>query len=56
MYASNEALRKPHVRAFVEYALENAISLAEEALLVPLTEEQRQQELANFFETVQDSP
>jgi phosphate transport system substrate-binding protein len=56
VYASNEALRKAHVRAFVEYALENAISLAEDALLVPLTDEQRQQELAHFFETVQDGP
>jgi phosphate transport system substrate-binding protein len=55
VYANNEALRKQYVRAFVEYALENAIPLAEDALLVPLTDEQLQQELAHFAETVGDS-
>jgi phosphate transport system substrate-binding protein len=55
VYAKNEALEKPHVRAFVEYALENAVSLAEDALLVPMTDEQLQQERAKLHEAVQDA-
>jgi phosphate transport system substrate-binding protein len=54
VYAKNEALRKAHVRAFLEYALEDAVSLAEDALLVPLTDEQLQQEQAKFNEAVQN--
>jgi phosphate transport system substrate-binding protein len=54
VYAKNEALRRPEVSAFVEYALENALSLAREALLVPMREEQLQQEQAKFNEAVQD--
>jgi phosphate transport system substrate-binding protein len=52
VYAKNEALRKAHVRAFLEYALENAVSLADDALLVPLTGEQLQQEQTKFNEAV----
>jgi phosphate transport system substrate-binding protein len=52
VYAKNVALRKPHVRAFLEYALGNAISLAGDALLVPLTGEQLQQEQTKFNEAV----
>ena len=54
VYAKNEALRKAHVRAFLEYALEDAVSLAEDALLVPLTGEQLQQEQSRFNEAVQN--
>jgi phosphate transport system substrate-binding protein len=54
VYAKNEALRKPQVRAFLEYALENALSLAEDALLVPLTGEQLKQEQAKFYAAVQN--
>jgi phosphate transport system substrate-binding protein len=55
VYAKEEALRKPQVRAFVEYALQNAVSLANDALLVPMTDEQLQQELAKFNQAVQDA-
>jgi phosphate transport system substrate-binding protein len=54
VYATNEALQRPHVRAFVGYALENAVSLAEDALLVPMTDEQLQHEQTRFDEAVQD--
>jgi phosphate transport system substrate-binding protein len=54
VYAKNEALRKTHVRAFLEYALANAISLADDALLVPLTGDQLQQEQAKFNEAVRN--
>ena len=54
VYAKKEALQKAHVRAFLEYALEDAVSLAEDALLVPLTGEQLQHEQARFNEAVQN--
>jgi phosphate transport system substrate-binding protein len=54
VYAKTEALLKPHVRAFVEYVLENAIPLANDAQLVPLTDDQLQQELARLSDAVQD--
>jgi phosphate transport system substrate-binding protein len=54
VYAKDEALQAPHVRAFLEYALDNAVSLAEGALLVPMTGPQLQQELAKFHEAVQN--
>jgi phosphate transport system substrate-binding protein len=54
VYARNQALRKPHVRAFLEYALANSISLAGDALLVPLTGEHVRQEQAKFNEAVQN--
>jgi phosphate transport system substrate-binding protein len=40
IYPSEQALAKPEVKAFVEYYLENAGSLAEALGFVPLTEEQ----------------
>jgi len=54
VYAKNKALQRPHVRAFLEYAIENAITLAEGALLVPMTAVQLQQEQAEFYEAVQN--
>jgi phosphate transport system substrate-binding protein len=54
VYAKSEALRAPHVRAFIEYALENAVSLAEDALLVPMTDDQLEREQAKFHEAVQN--
>jgi phosphate transport system substrate-binding protein len=54
VYAKHDALRLPHVRGFVEYALANAISLARDSLLVPLTGEQLQQERAKFNEAVRN--
>ena len=53
VYANKEALRQASVRAFLKYALDNAVSLAEEALLVPVTNEQLQREQAKF-EQIQD--
>jgi phosphate transport system substrate-binding protein len=40
IYPSEKALQKPEVKAFVEYYLENAGSVAESLGFVPLTEEQ----------------
>jgi phosphate transport system substrate-binding protein len=54
IYAKNDALRKAHVRAFVGYALVNSVSLARDALLVPLTGDQLQHERAEFNEVVQN--
>jgi phosphate transport system substrate-binding protein len=54
VYASDEALRKRHVRAFLEYALTNALTLARDSLLVPLTDEQVQEEQTKFTETVEE--
>ena len=40
MYPSERALRKPHVRAFMEFVLENQQQIAEAAQIVPMTAEQ----------------
>jgi phosphate transport system substrate-binding protein len=40
IYPSDEALKKPEVKAFVQYYLENATSVAESVGFIPLTEEQ----------------
>jgi phosphate transport system substrate-binding protein len=40
IYPSDSALKKPEVKAFVEYYLENATSVAESVGFIPLTEEQ----------------
>jgi phosphate transport system substrate-binding protein len=40
IYPSDEALKKPEVKAFVEYYLENATSVAESVGFIPLTEGQ----------------
>jgi phosphate transport system substrate-binding protein len=40
IYPSDEALKKPEVKAFVEYYLDNVTSVAESVGFVPLTEEQ----------------
>jgi phosphate transport system substrate-binding protein len=39
-YPSDSALKKPEVKAFVEYYLENATGVAESVGFIPLTEEQ----------------
>ena len=41
IYVSDKAIKRPEVKAFVEYYEENSDSLAEQALFVPLTEEQK---------------
>jgi phosphate transport system substrate-binding protein len=40
IYVKNESLARPEVKAFVEYYIENSQSIAEDALFVPLTDEQ----------------
>jgi phosphate transport system substrate-binding protein len=50
IYANTEALQQETVRAFMEYMLDNAVSLGEEALLVPVTEAQLRREQAEFDE------
>ena len=46
MYPSEQALRKPEVKAFIEYYLENAASASEALGFVPLTEEQLEESTA----------
>jgi phosphate transport system substrate-binding protein len=40
MYPSDKSLAKPHVKAFMDYVLENQESIAEAAQIVPMTAEQ----------------
>jgi len=40
MYPSEAALAKPQVKAFMDYTLENATTIAEAAQIVPMTDEQ----------------
>jgi len=40
IYPSDAALKKPEVKAFVEYYLGNATAIAESVGFIPLTEEQ----------------
>jgi phosphate transport system substrate-binding protein len=40
IYVKNDSLRRPEVEAFVQFILDNAQSIAETALFVPLSEEQ----------------
>lgn len=54
IYVSAAALKQPAVEAFVEYYLENTQSLAEQALFVPLTDEQHT-ELDAELETLKQS-
>ncbi len=42
IYPSGEMLQTDYGAAFVEYYLDNAVSIAETALFVPLTDEQQQ--------------
>jgi phosphate transport system substrate-binding protein len=48
IYVSRQSLQKPAVREFAEYVVANAQSIAEEALLVPLTDRQLEREQAEF--------
>ena len=43
MYPSAEAIKKPHVKAFMDYVLESAPTIAEAAQMVPMTDEQAQE-------------
>jgi phosphate transport system substrate-binding protein len=40
IYVKNESLARPEVYAFVEFFLTNSIQLAEEALFIPVPDEQ----------------
>jgi len=48
IYVKNESLQKPEVKAFVQYLLDNEQTIAEDALFVPLTDEQLQESQATF--------
>src|SRR5215207_7813088 len=48
IYVKNESLQKPEVKAFVQYLLDNEQTIAENALFVPLTDEQLQESQATF--------
>jgi phosphate transport system substrate-binding protein len=50
IYPSAEALKKPATRQFVEFYLDNADTLAEEAGFIPLTDEQKQESLDKVAE------
>ena len=43
MYPSQEALRRPEVKAFMDYVLENHQEIAEAAAIVPMSEQQAQE-------------
>jgi phosphate transport system substrate-binding protein len=47
MYPSDAALKKPEVKAFIEYYLENVNAIAESLGFVPLTEEQLEESEAS---------
>ena len=48
IYVKNESLQKPEVKAFVQYLLDNEQTIAENALFVPLTDEQLQESQSTF--------
>ena len=48
IYVKNESLQKPEVKAFVQYLLDNEQTIAENALFVPLTDEQLQASQSTF--------
>jgi phosphate transport system substrate-binding protein len=48
IYVKNESLQKPEVRGFVEYFLTNSIQLAEDALFIPVPDEQVDENLSTL--------
>jgi len=48
LYANTAAFADEHVHDFIRFYLDNAVQLAEDALYVPLTEEERQQAISDF--------
>jgi phosphate transport system substrate-binding protein len=48
IYVKNESLGKPEVKAFVQYLLDNQQTIAENALFVPLTDEQADKSNSDF--------
>jgi phosphate transport system substrate-binding protein len=55
IYVSRQSLRLPAVRAFVEYVVANAQTIAEEALLVPLTDQQLEREQTEFDRVAEET-
>ena len=55
IYPSAKALARPEVEAFVEFYIENANDIAEQALFVPLTEEQLEKLVTQLDELRQKS-
>jgi phosphate transport system substrate-binding protein len=55
IYVSKDSLRKPAVRAFMEYVINDAQSIAEEVLLVPLTDRQHARERREFERVVEET-
>jgi len=51
IYASTQAMERPEVKAFIEFYVENIDQIAEEALYVPLNEEQKT-ELQSTLDTL----
>jgi phosphate transport system substrate-binding protein len=50
IYVKNESLQRPEVKAFVQYMLENAQSIAETAQFVPLNDQQLSESVSRFEE------
>jgi len=48
IYAKKESFARPEVEAFIKYILDENAAIAEQALFVPLTEDQRAQEESEF--------
>jgi phosphate transport system substrate-binding protein len=48
VYVKNSSLAKPEVKAFVQYLLDNEESIAQNALFVPMTDEQAQKSKSDF--------
>ena len=48
IYVKNESLQRPEVKAFVQYMLDNAQSIAETAQFVPLNDEQLAESMSRF--------
>lgn len=55
IYVKKESLQKPAVRTFVAYVIENARSIAESALFVPLTDEQLEREQRQFNRAAEEA-
>jgi phosphate transport system substrate-binding protein len=48
IYVKNESLTRPEVKAFVQYLLDNAQTVAEEALFIPLNDDQLAESTSTF--------
>jgi phosphate transport system substrate-binding protein len=53
VYVKKESLERPAVRRFVEVMIDNAQTIAEDALFVPLTDEQLERERSDFDQAAQ---